>query len=97
MSIANELSAEIAIALLTNRDGDLAELLRLAEICHTELRRLSLNDSSSSDEQHFNEGPKNPGEVTMRGAEYTNCPGLMDALNVELSSSSSKTAQRSHG
>jgi hypothetical protein len=96
MSIANELSAEIATALLVNRNGDLEELLRLVETCHLELRRLSLNDSSSSNEQPFKEGPKNLGEVSMRAAEYSNRHGSMDTLNVELSSSSSKTSQRSH-
>lgn len=96
MSIANELSAEIAIALLVNRNGDLEELLRLAETCHLELRRLSLNDSSSSDEQPFKEEPNISGEVTMRAAEYSDRHRFIDALNVELSSSSSKTSQRSH-
>ncbi len=41
MTIANELSAEVAVALLVNRKGDPQELLNVIKTFHLELRRLN--------------------------------------------------------
>ena len=51
MSIANELSVEVATALLVNRKGDPAELLRIVKGCHFELRRLSFSESFDGPKQ----------------------------------------------
>ena len=47
MTIANELSAEVAIALLVNRKGDPGEMVKLFRLVHLELKRLSSECHSS--------------------------------------------------
>lgn len=42
MTIANELSADVATAMLVNRKGNPKELLKIVETVHLELRKLSL-------------------------------------------------------
>lgn len=48
MTIANELSAEVATAILLSKKGNRRELLKLIEKVHLEFRRLSLEDHSAS-------------------------------------------------
>jgi predicted transcriptional regulator len=52
MTIANELSADVATAILVNTKGNRKELLKLIETVHLELRRLSLESHSSSRQRH---------------------------------------------
>jgi len=51
MTIANQVSAEIATALLLNRKGDPAELLRIVKTCHSALRGLSYRELLDPREQ----------------------------------------------
>jgi hypothetical protein len=52
MTIANELSADVATAILLNKKGNRTELLKLIERIHLEFRRLSLEGHSAATQRH---------------------------------------------
>jgi hypothetical protein len=71
MTIANELSADVATAILLNMNGNRRDLLKIIEKVHLELRRLSLEGHPVSLQRERamfqNEIQQNPDVLSTKG------------------------------
>ena len=69
MTLANELRADVAIALLVNRKGDPKKLLNIVKTCDLVFRRLSSEDNRSLRKQSDDLVPTYSCPATMRPTE----------------------------